>query len=365
MSRDAISTVTSSIDSATDQDFRSVTGTDVTISGTAKRAADIRVAHNIGADAVPIQDGGNSITVDATDLDIRDLSHTQDSVRIGDGIELVNVNASNELQTRDDDANTSLTSIDGKLVDGNDIGDVTINNASGASAVNVQDGGNSLTVDAIDLDIRDLSNTQDSVAVGDATNIIDVQTLDSAFSDTGNGVIIVGVRQDALGSPVSADGDAHPLVFNNDGEARTSAEVRSKVADDAADSDNPIKVGGRGVSGALTALSATNDRYDLLGDLYRRTWVNTSHNIAILNSAETVTASAAEVVSTPLAGRREITIQNRGTASVFVGSSSGVTSANGIEIPRKSSGTFRWGPDINIFMISATGSQDVRFMESA
>lgn len=44
------------------------------------------------------------------------------------------------------------TSIDGKLVDGNDIGDVTVNNAAGASAVNIQDGGNSITVDNASMD---------------------------------------------------------------------------------------------------------------------------------------------------------------------------------------------------------------------
>lgn len=40
-----------------------------------------------------------------------------------------------------------VDSIDAKLVSGTDIGDVTVNNAAGAAAVNVQDGGNSLTVD--------------------------------------------------------------------------------------------------------------------------------------------------------------------------------------------------------------------------
>lgn len=40
-----------------------------------------------------------------------------------------------------------LQAIDNKLVSGNDIGDVTVNNAAGAAAVNIQDGGNSITVD--------------------------------------------------------------------------------------------------------------------------------------------------------------------------------------------------------------------------
>lgn len=115
-------------------------------------------------------------------------------VQLTDGVEDVLVSTSGELQVKDDDAIALLTtidadtsnldvalstrateatalviagdttSIDSKLVDGNDIGDVTINNAAGASAVNIQDGGNSITVDAIDLDIRDLTAVSDSVA---------------------------------------------------------------------------------------------------------------------------------------------------------------------------------------------------------
>jgi len=114
-------------------------------------------------------------------------------VQLTDGVEDALVSTAGELQTKDDgaiallttiDADTSnldvalstraseatlstvagdTTSIDGKLVDGNDIGDVTINNAAGASAVNIQDGGNSITVDAIDLDIRNLTAVTDSV----------------------------------------------------------------------------------------------------------------------------------------------------------------------------------------------------------
>lgn len=38
-----------------------------------------------------------------------------DSVRIGDGTETANVNANNQLETRDNDANTSLTAINNTL----------------------------------------------------------------------------------------------------------------------------------------------------------------------------------------------------------------------------------------------------------
>ena len=131
----------------------------------------------------------DSVTVVATDLDIRDLSASQDNVAISDGTDTLAVNA---------------------------------------------DGSINSVVTATDLDIRDLVNTQDSVAIGDSTDIIDVQTLDSAFDDLGKGFIMAGVRQDAAGSPVSADGDAHPFVFNNDGELKVAADLSSSVADDAA-----------------------------------------------------------------------------------------------------------------------------------
>jgi hypothetical protein len=69
-------------------------------------------------------------------------------MRIGDGTNLMAVNASLEAQVRDDDAIVELAAINAKLVSGTDIGDVTVNNAAGAAAVNIQDGGNSITVDS-------------------------------------------------------------------------------------------------------------------------------------------------------------------------------------------------------------------------
>lgn len=78
-----------------------------------------------GSWLVSVDDNGGSLTVDATDLDIRDLSHTQDSIRLGDGTDFLAINA------------------DGSL--------------------NITDNGGSLTVDATDLDIRDLNFASDSV----------------------------------------------------------------------------------------------------------------------------------------------------------------------------------------------------------
>ena len=226
------------------------------------------------------------------------------------------------------------------------------------------DGSINVVATATDLDIRALINTTDSVAIGDETNLVDMQQMDAAFGTTSFGFPIFGVRQDASGSPVSADGDSHPLVFNNDGELKVAADLTSDVGDDDADSGNPVKIGGRGVSGALTALSASNDRFDLLGDLYRRLWINDSANIGINTEAATVTTTAAEVLASPLGGRRTVTIQNRGSASVFLLESGATAKTDGIEIPKKSSATYQFGEDINIFLVADSGSQDVRLLEA-
>lgn len=73
-------------------------------------------SNNVGLPVEIVGADGTEINLTAGDINIQS-SHTganPDSIQIGDGTETVNVNASNELQVRDDDANTTLTSLDGK-----------------------------------------------------------------------------------------------------------------------------------------------------------------------------------------------------------------------------------------------------------
>jgi len=67
------------------------------------------VGPDIGLDVNLIN---TSIVVTATNLNIRDLDHSRDNVTIAQGGNEANVNASNELQVRDDDANTTLTDVE-------------------------------------------------------------------------------------------------------------------------------------------------------------------------------------------------------------------------------------------------------------
>ena len=102
--------------------------------------------------SINITDNGSTISVDATDLDIRDLAFATDKV----------------------DASGSTVALDAPTLAA--LESVTVQNGAGAAAVNIQDGGNSITVDATDLDIRDLSHSQDSVKIGDGTEFLAINT---------------------------------------------------------------------------------------------------------------------------------------------------------------------------------------------
>jgi len=241
---------------------------------------------------------------------------------------------------------------------------------SGDQALDVNIATASVTVDASDLDIRDIVHTQDSIAIGDGTAVIlDIQALDSAAAGTETTIMMSGIRQDAAGSPVSADGDVHPFLFNNDGELKVKADstISSDVADDAPSTENPILTGGvaHAASAALTALSADGDKGHILMDLYRRQYVRHSANISIKNSNATVGVAAAELAATPHPGRVSIEIQNRGTKSIYIGFDATVTTANGLEVPKFSTWEKDLGEAINIFAISGTAGQDVRILEAA
>ena len=174
------------------------------------------VAIGVTSNALDVNIDNASIAVTATDLDIRDLVNTQDSIEIW-------------ANTAKDGTGTDYIPIvdtDGKLIISNPGGTEYVEDAVAAATatgttnlverddalagitpaegdwsklycsangalwvavdgeVAINDGGNTITVDgavtvsASDLDIRDLVHTQDSVALGDGTGVL-VDVLDS------------------------------------------------------------------------------------------------------------------------------------------------------------------------------------------
>lgn len=130
-----------------------------------------------------------NITVSATNLDIRDLAFATDKV----------------------DASGSEVSLSSGTLAA--LESITVQNGAGASAVNIQDGGNSITVDgtvelgstslaalenitvsATDLDIRDLSHASDSIKVGDGTDFLAVNS---------DGSINVKISDSSPGTPIN------------------------------------------------------------------------------------------------------------------------------------------------------------------
>lgn len=111
-----------------------------------------------------------------------------------------------------------LDTINAKLVTGTDIGDVTINNASGASAVNIQDGGNTITVDGTVA----VTNS-DITSIKTATELIDNSIyVDDAdwTADTSSHTLVGAVTQ--VTTTANTDGDTTPLTTNAFRELRTA-----------------------------------------------------------------------------------------------------------------------------------------------
>ena len=90
---------------------------------------------------------GHNVTVDNASLTV-DLGANNDVTVTG----TVDLGATDNavldsIAAKDFATQTTLAAMNAKMVTGTDIGDVTINNSTGAAAVNIQDGGNSITVD--------------------------------------------------------------------------------------------------------------------------------------------------------------------------------------------------------------------------
>lgn len=128
-----------------------------------------------------------NITVSATDLDIRDLAFATDKVDVTGSevsldattlaaLENITVSATDldirnlVFATDKVDASGSTVALDAPTLAA--LESITVQNGSGGAAVNIQDGGNSITVDAADLDIRDLTHVSDSIKVGDGTDFL-------------------------------------------------------------------------------------------------------------------------------------------------------------------------------------------------
>lgn len=140
---------------------------------------------------VPVSDAGGSLTVDATDLDIRNLLFATDKVDVS-GSAITAVVSATDLDIR----NLSASQDNVAISDGTD-----------TLAINA-DGSINSVVTATDLDIRNLSHAQDSIKVGDGTDFLAINTdgsINVVISDLTPGT---SVNDYATGAAIAAGADS-------------------------------------------------------------------------------------------------------------------------------------------------------------
>lgn len=234
---------------------------------------------------------------------------------------------------------------------------------SGSSNVAVTDGGGSLTVDATDLDIRDLSSVSDSV-----TAVLASTKLEDAAHVSGDaGQFMLAVRNDAGTSLVSADGDYAPFQVDASGALRVSGTLSliGQYAEDSAHVSGNTGIYNLAVRSDAPAIatSADGDYASQTVDAYNRQWANTGSNVSMSNASASVTTTSALLIAAS-AGRRKIIAQNVGSKKVFVGAS-GVSTANGLVISPGASIELEIGPALALHAVAENGTQDVRCLQTA
>lgn len=251
---------------------------------------------------------------------------------------------------------------------GVDIGDVTINNASGASAVNIQDGGNSITVDGtvavsgtVTVAAHAVTNAgtfavQNTAATPAGTNNIgdvDVLTINGVAPAFGSGVRGATVQRVTIATddsvpvtiasvPSHAVTNAGTFVTQENGAALTALQLIDDTvfADDAAFTLGTSK--GSVIEGVAvntdgtdpTAVSAEGDAAALRTDMNRILLVNQTHPRGTTVSADYASAQTnTSVIAAPGA-----------SLSIYITDiqlSNGATAGN-VTLLDGSGGTVKW-----------------------
>lgn len=216
-------------------------------------------------------------------------------------------NSVGELYVTDEDVEALLTTIDA------DTSAMNTNLATVAGAVS----GTEMQVDIV----APLPAGTNNIGDVDVLTMPGTQLEDAASAGGETLMMIGGYRQDADGSPVSADGDFHGFIFNANGQLKVEAQ-----------------------------LDQTS---------------NTS--VVVSNASVDTTAGGTKLIASALTNRRELTIQNLGNQDIWVKNGSGVTAGsggNGFLIPADSSAHYAWGDAIDPYAITASSSSNVKCIES-
>jgi hypothetical protein len=164
----------------------------------------------------------------------------------------------------------------------------------------------------------------------------------------------------------NTDPDNVGAIFHVRAASPADADQTKRTTGAAASSDAIVAANfhGQDVNSALLGFNGTT--WDRL-----RSWKSTGvlkvvdSYKAFLVTVETVGTTAAQIVSTALADRTQVTIQNLGNRDIWIGVDNTVTAALGYLIPAKGEQTFKWEEDVEIWAIGDAANTDVRVLEEA
>lgn len=354
---------------------------------------------------VHVDDNAGSLTVDANNLDIRDLVFSTDKVDVSGSVLGTGSNIIGFVKLTDG-VDTALVSGSGELnviataQPGVDIGDVTVNNAAGASAVNIQDGGNSITVDNTNLDtpLSTLNTTLNSLlkpantlaaitTVGTITNVVHVDDNGSTLSiDDGGGsitvdgtitatlaatvtedaasaggessILVAGVRNDTGATKTTTDGDFGNISLDSAGRVGIS-DLGGSISID--DNSGSITIDNANLDTALSTLNTSiNTLLKPANTLTAVTTVGTITNVvhvddngstlSIDDGGGSITVDGSVTVSGSLTADTELTLKD-----YDIGAGTDNVAVVGILLP-KSGGAVAGGTSTDPIRVDPTGT---------
>jgi len=164
------------------------------------------------------------------------------------------------------------------------------------------------------------SNTVGEVTIGAATTAAGdlAKAEDAAHSSGDVGVMGLAVRSDTAAALATTTGDYIPLI--TDASGRLWVNPQGNVAADAADSGNPLKIGGKSTdhTAAPTEMSATGDRVDALFDRVGRQAVYQGYVLksAVINASTSGDNTIVAAVAGKLIRVLAVLIVSDGTTDV-------------------------------------------------
>lgn len=250
-------------------------------------------------------------------------------------------------------------------------------NGSGASAVNIQDGGNSITIDATSLPLPTGAST--SALQTTLNTAVGSQGDAAATTDTGSFSIIAFIKRGlqnwtTLLSRVATLGQktmsgSQPVAIASDQSAIPATQSGTWNI-------NNITGTVSLPTGAATSANQTNGtQLSRITDGTTQVGVTTSGNLRtadILNlgtgtqAALTVGTTAVEVKvgGSPLTNRKLATLYNSSNSTLYWGFSSGVTTATGTPIYKDQQVSWSVGPSQSIFVIAGSAGNNTRITEA-